>query len=90
MSPLKEDRIAELQGSAADLIKKAMIDIHAAIRAEKRDALMILQVHDELVFDVAREESQSVAALVKDKMEHAMELAVPLKVDITVGSSWYG
>jgi DNA polymerase-1 len=75
-----------IQGTAADLIKVAMIRIHAAL-AEMRSR-MILQVHDELVFDVAPSELQSVTELVRREMEEALPLSVPLKVDIGTGPNW--
>lgn len=80
---------APLQGSAADLIKVAMVAIDAALQASHPKAAMILQVHDELVFDVASGEVSAVSKLVKEKMETAMALDVPLRVDIYVGDSWY-
>lgn len=77
-----------IQGSAADLIKLAMIDIHRALEAEQLQARMILQVHDELVFELPESELPAVTALVKEKMESAMKLAVPLKVDTGSGTNW--
>lgn len=80
---------APIQGSAADLIKKAMIDIQTALEEKKMESLMMLQVHDELVFDVPEKELEVVSKLIRDKMEHALELNVPLKVGVTVGDSWF-
>ena len=77
-----------IQGSAADLIKMAMIDIHAAMRKNNMQSKMILQVHDELVFEVPESEKNKMLALVKDKMEHAMKLDVPVKVDAGIGRNW--
>ncbi len=77
-----------LQGSAADLIKLAMIRIHAALAERKLRSRMLLQVHDELVFEVPPEELETMAALVRDAMEHVAELQVPLVVDIGVGADW--
>ena len=77
-----------IQGSAADLIKKAMIDIQSEIRREKLRSSMILQVHDELVFEVPEKEVERLRALVKSKMENALHLDVPLKVDIGTGPNW--
>jgi len=79
---------APIQGSAADIIKKAMIAIHARLKSEKLDASMVLQVHDELVFEVKKEQVEALEALVKDEMEHAVSLKVPLKVDIQAGENW--
>ena len=80
---------APIQGSAADIIKVAMIEIQKSLERKKMKSLMILQVHDELVFDTVSNELDSVTALVREKMEGAYSLRVPLKVDITVGTSWY-
>ncbi len=80
---------APMQGSAADLIKKAMIDVEQALEKKKLKTLMTLQVHDELVFDVPLSELKEVQDLVKEKMEHAIKLKVPLKVDVYTGPSWY-
>jgi DNA polymerase-1 len=77
-----------IQGSAADLIKIAMIRIRDRLLAERLNARMLLQVHDELVLEVPREELETVSALVKDEMEHAAELSVPLVVDSGSGLNW--
>ena len=77
-----------LQGSAADIIKKAMINIHKRLREEKFSAKMLLQVHDELVFEVPREEVEKLRNMVKEEMEGVVELRVPLVVDIVVGDNW--
>jgi DNA polymerase-1 len=77
-----------LQGSAADLIKLAMIHIHDAIREEGLASRMLLQVHDELVFEVPPGELDRMRALVRTHMEGAAELAVPLVVDLGVGPNW--
>ena len=77
-----------IQGSAADLIKIAMIRIHRALADQKLASAMILQVHDELVFEAPAEELESLEALVRDNMEHAAELSVPLVVDIGTGANW--
>ncbi len=80
---------APIQGSAADLIKIAMIAIQRRLDKEKSESLMIMQVHDELVFDAPSSETDALAAIVKEEMERAYKLNVPLKVDITVGETWY-
>lgn len=80
---------APLQGSAADLIKVAMIRIHRAMRENKSRSLMILQVHDELVFDFPENEEKGLKSLVGGEMESALKLGVPLKVDFFTGDSWY-
>lgn len=77
-----------LQGSAADLIKRAMIDIHAALREEGLAARLLLQVHDELVVEAPLEEVERVSELVKSKMEGAATLSVPLVVELGVGENW--
>jgi len=76
------------QGSAADLIKLAMIEIHRELQKQQLKTKMILQVHDELVFEVFRKELDQVKKLVKEKMESAMRLKVKIKVDIGVGENW--
>jgi DNA polymerase-1 len=77
-----------IQGSAADLIKIAMIRIDCALRAQNLRSKMLLQVHDELVFEVVPDELDRVSELVKQEMEHAAELSVPLVVDLGVGKNW--
>jgi len=77
-----------IQGTAADLIKRAMIDIHRAMEDGKVRSKMILQVHDELVFDVPAEETEAMEKLARDKMEGAASLDVPLVVDVGIGKNW--
>src|SRR5450830_45666 len=77
-----------IQGSAADLIKIAMIRIDKALRAQSLESKMLLQVHDELVFEVLPDEMNQVQELVKYEMEHAAQLSVPLVVDLGVGNNW--
>jgi DNA polymerase I - 3''-5'' exonuclease and polymerase domains len=77
-----------IQGSAADLIKIAMIRIRDRLLADRRIARMLLQVHDELVFEVPLEELEVVTALVKHEMENAASLSVPLVVDVGSGKNW--
>ena len=77
-----------IQGSAADLIKIAMIRIHRALRERELSTHMLLQVHDELVFEVPTPEVDAVTALVTHEMEHAATLSVPLVVDVGVGTNW--
>jgi DNA polymerase-1 len=77
-----------IQGSAADLIKIAMIRIHDSLRTSGARSIMILQVHDELVFEAPTDEVASLRELVSHEMEHAAELSVPLVVDIGVGDNW--
>ncbi len=77
-----------LQGTAADLIKLAMIRIDTDLREQKLRSRMLLQVHDELVFEVPVEEVDTMKRLVIERMEHAHELKVPLKVDVGTGLNW--
>ncbi len=77
-----------LQGTAADLIKLAMIRIDEVLRERKLRSRMLLQVHDELVFEVPEDEVEYMKALVADRMENVQTLRVPLKVDVGVGKNW--
>lgn len=77
-----------IQGSAADIIKVAMLRLDRAIEEEHLPARMLLQVHDELVFEVKAEAALSFAARVRREMEGAIALRVPLKVDVGWGKSW--
>lgn len=79
---------APIQGTAADLIKMAMVDIHKKLKEGRYKTRMILQVHDELNFDVPVEELDAVKALVKSSMESVCKLKVPLIVDLGVGNNW--
>ena len=79
---------ATIQGSAADLIKIAMINIQRKIEKENYRTKMILQVHDELVFEVASNELNKIRKLVKEEMENAIKLDVPVKADVGVGKNW--
>ena len=80
---------APVQGSAADIIKLAMIGIHRRLHAASAGARMLLQVHDELLFEVPTAELDATRAMVQDVMEHAFPLDVPLEVSIGTGDSWY-
>ncbi|MEW6107811.1 MAG: DNA polymerase I [Nitrospirota bacterium] len=77
-----------IQGTAADMIKIAMINIRRRFRRESPGAGMILQVHDELLFEVKEEEAEIVKKIVKEEMEGAVRLTVPVKVDIGIGKNW--
>lgn len=79
---------APIQGSAADIIKIAMIRIHAEMKQKKVQSKMLLQVHDELVFDVVKGEEEVMERLVKEQMESAVELAVPLDTDYRFAKNW--
>ena len=79
-----------VQGSAADIVKKAMTDISKALDESKSPAKLLLQVHDELIFECPDDKAtiEATVALIKDKMEHAVELNVPLRVSIEYGKNW--
>lgn len=77
-----------IQGSAADLIKMAMINIDKRLDKEGLKSIMILQVHDELVFEVTEDEMEIMKGLVKKEMENVMPMSVPIKVDIGIGKNW--
>ena len=79
---------APIQGSAADIVKKAMIDVQQEMDKRGMQSRMLLQVHDELVFDMHKSESEELKSLVKEKMEQAITLDVPLTVDIGEGINW--
>jgi DNA polymerase I len=79
---------APIQGSAADIIKLAMIAIQKKLDKEQWNSKMLLQVHDELVFDVPLDEVDSLKIMVKSEMENAFSLAVPLVVDLGIGKNW--
>ncbi len=78
-----------IQGTSADIIKKAMNEVHDAFIKEHLQSKMILQVHDELVIDCKKSEFEQVSRILKEVMEHTVELRVPLKVDIEYGNNWY-
>lgn len=79
---------APIQGTAADLIKVAMIRIHRRLIREKRETKLILQIHDELVFEVPEGELEGVRAMVKEEMEGVTKLVIPLKVEVGTGKNW--
>jgi DNA polymerase-1 len=79
---------APIQGSAADLIKIAMVRIHQSLRERGFRSRMILQVHDELVFEVTSDELEETGRLVRSEMEHAADLSVPLEVTLGIGENW--
>ena len=78
-----------IQGSAADLIKLAMVNVYDEIEKRNLKSRLILQVHDELILNVYKDELEEVEAIVKNKMENVVKFKVPLVVDINVGKSWY-
>ncbi|HMK06834.1 MAG TPA: DNA polymerase, partial [Flavobacterium sp.] len=79
---------APIQGSAADIIKIAMINIHQKLQAENWKSKMLLQVHDELVFDVHNSELEKIQPMIKHEMENAFKMDVPLEVELGVGKDW--
>ena len=79
---------APIQGTAADIIKIAMIQLHRALEARGLQARIILQVHDDLVLETPSDERKEVSLLMRDIMEAAVQLHVPLKVDFKIGSNW--
>jgi len=79
---------APIQGSAADMIKLAMIHIHRDLDDRNLKSRMLLQVHDELVFDLYRSEEEEVRGIVEERMKNAIPLEVPIVVEIGVGDNW--
>lgn len=78
-----------IQGSAADIIKLAMIELDRRLKEAEVKARLLLQVHDELILEVPEEEVDKISDLVAEVMENAIELSVPLKVDVSHGDTWY-
>ena len=85
----REATNAPLQGSAADLMKLAMVRLDRRLSGESLDAQMLLQIHDELIFEVASADVDAVARIVKTEMEGALVLSVPIEVTLKTGSTWY-
>ncbi|MBI3464866.1 MAG: DNA polymerase I, partial [Planctomycetes bacterium] len=86
--PEREAVNTVIQGSAADLIKVAMVNLHRRLRREEMEAKMLLQIHDELVFEVPDAELPHMADMVVQEMTGAMQLDVPLKVEVAAGPNW--
>jgi DNA polymerase-1 len=78
-----------IQGTAADIIKLAMVNIDRKLKEKGYDARLILQVHDELIIEAHQDIAEEVRALLKSEMENAARLSVPLTVEISEGKSWY-
>ena len=85
----REATNAPIQGSASDLMKLAMVKIASALASTALDATMLLQIHDELIFEVAKADVDALAGLVHREMEHALTLTVPIEATVKVGSNWY-
>ncbi len=79
---------APMQGSAADIIKIAMLQVQIWLEKEKPDCCMVMQVHDELVFEVAKKDVEQAKALIKQEMENAVTLDIPLTVEVGEGTDW--
>ena len=79
---------APMQGTAADIIKRAMINLDKDIQTGKFDMRMIMQVHDELIFEIKESQVDDAIKLITNKMEQAAELSVPLVVDVGIGNNW--
>ncbi|MCK4308934.1 MAG: DNA polymerase I, partial [Candidatus Atribacteria bacterium] len=79
---------APIQGSAADLIKLAMIKISESFKKKKFKSKLLLQIHDELIFEIYKNELKEAKSIVKDIMENSLELSVPLKVNLKTGYNW--
>lgn len=80
---------APIQGSAADIIKLAMVNVSKRLKEEKLKSSLILQVHDEIILNVYKDELETVKELVKKEMESVIDFSVPLEVDINTGTTWY-
>ena len=78
-----------IQGSAADIIKIAMVKVHARLKSENLQSRLVLQIHDELIVDACNDEVEKVRDILKSEMENAFSLSVPLRVDINAGRTWY-
>jgi DNA polymerase-1 len=77
-----------VQGTSADIIKKAMVNLHHEMQQRKLKSKMLLQVHDELVFEVPEAEMAEMRQLVPEMMVNAIQLSIPLKVDVKTGRNW--
>ena len=78
-----------IQGTAADIIKIAMVKVYKKLQESGLDAKLILQVHDELIVEAKESDAEKVAALLKEEMENAVKLSIPLTADVNTGKTWY-
>lgn len=78
-----------IQGSAADIIKMAMVKVYNELKKRKLKSRLILQIHDELIVETSKDEVEEIKVMLKDIMENSIKLVVPLTVDLEVGVSWY-
>ena len=78
-----------IQGTCADIMKKAMVEIYEEMTKRNLKSKMIIQVHDELIFDVVKEEEQELITLAKNIMENVFKLDVPIKAEVGIGTNWY-
>ena len=78
-----------IQGTSADIMKMAMIEVYKKLKENNLKSKMILQVHDEIIIDAVKEEVPKLKELVKDTMENVVKLSVPLKIEINTGINWY-
>ena len=78
-----------IQGAAADIIKIAMIRVNQKLKKQKMKSRLVLQVHDELLIEAYEPELEAVQKILKEEMEHAAKLKVPLEIDMHTGANWY-
>ena len=78
-----------IQGSAADIIKIAMLNVSKRLNESDIDAKLILQVHDELIIEARADQAEEAALILKEEMENAVQLPIPLTVDLSIGDRWY-
>jgi DNA polymerase-1 len=78
-----------VQGSAADIIKIAMVKVYKRLQSEGLKSRLILQIHDELLIEAFEPETERVCGILKDEMQNAVSLTVPLTIDIKIGKNWY-
>ena len=78
-----------IQGTAADIIKIAMVRVNSRLKRQHMKSRLILQIHDELLIEAVLDEVDAVKSILKEEMEHAVTLAVPLEIDMHTGHNWY-